>query len=135
VIDVNYPVAFPDDYLRSEVCLEIGPLASWLPYGERSISCYAAEAFPKLFDQRECAVKVIKAERTFWEKATILHHEAHRPEGNAQPPRYSRPTSNKPGLSVAQSFMARQYQWVRVIVSFSGQQSTLGIPLKMANLA
>jgi hypothetical protein len=90
VIDVNYPAAFPDDYLRPEVCLEIGPLVSWLPYEERSISCYAAEVFPKLFDQRECAVKVIKAERTFWEKATILHHEAHRPEGNAQPPRYSR---------------------------------------------
>jgi hypothetical protein len=33
---------------------------------------------------------VIRAERTFWEKATILHHEAHRPEGSPQPPRYSR---------------------------------------------
>ncbi|PUD98119.1 MAG: nucleotidyl transferase AbiEii/AbiGii toxin family protein [Candidatus Sedimenticola endophacoides] len=90
VIDVNYPAAFPDDYLRPEVRLEIGPLASWLPYEDRQISCYAAEAFPKVFEQHECAVKVIKAERTFWEKATILHHEAHRPEGNLQPPRYSR---------------------------------------------
>ena len=90
VIDINYPAAFPNDYLRSEVRLEIGPLASWLPYEGRSISCYAAEAFPDVFEQRECAVKVIKAERTFWEKATILHHEAHRPDGNAQPPRYSR---------------------------------------------
>ncbi len=90
VIDINYPDAFPDDYLRPEVRLEIGPLASWLPYEERRISCYAAEAFPKVFEQSECAVKVIKAERTFWEKATILHHEAYRPEGNPQPPRYSR---------------------------------------------
>ena len=90
VIDINYPAAFPDDYLRSEVRLEIGPLASWLPYEDRSISCYAAEVFPDVFEQRECAVRVIKAERTFWEKATILHHEAHRPEGYAQPPRYSR---------------------------------------------
>lgn len=90
VININYPAAFPDDYLRSEVRLEIGPLASWLPYEERQISCYAAEAFPKVFEQRECAVKVIKVERTFWEKATILHHEAHRPEGSTQPPRYSR---------------------------------------------
>ncbi|MBL3529457.1 MAG: nucleotidyl transferase AbiEii/AbiGii toxin family protein [gamma proteobacterium endosymbiont of Lamellibrachia anaximandri] len=90
VIDINYPAAFPDDYLRPEVRLEIGPLASWLPYEERRISCYAAEAFPKVFEQRECAVKVIKAERTFWEKATILHHEAYRPEGNPQPRRYSR---------------------------------------------
>ncbi|MEN8177169.1 MAG: nucleotidyl transferase AbiEii/AbiGii toxin family protein [Pseudomonadota bacterium] len=91
VINVNYPAAFPDDgYLRPEVRLEIGPLASWLPYEERRISCYAAEAFPDVFKQRESVVRVIKAKRTFWEKATILHHEAHRPEGNLQPSRYSR---------------------------------------------
>jgi len=90
VIDIKYPAAFPDEYLRPEVRLEIGPLASWLPYEERLISCYAAEAFPDVFEQRECAVRVISAERTFWEKATILHHEAHRPEESPQPPRYSR---------------------------------------------
>ena len=90
VINIKYPAAFPDDYLRPEVRLEIGPLASWLPFEERTITCYAAEAFPDVFEQSECLVRVIKAERTFWEKATILHHEAHRPEGNPQPPRYSR---------------------------------------------
>lgn len=90
VINVNYPAAFSDDYLRSMVRLEIGPLASWLPYEDRRIGCYAAEAFPEIFEQKECIVRVIKAERTFWDKATILHHEAHRPKGNAQPPRYSR---------------------------------------------
>ena len=90
VININNPAAFPDHYLRPEVRLEIGPLASWLPCEVRSISCYAADAFPEVFEQREAAVNVIKVERTFWEKATILHHEAHRPEGNAQPPRYSR---------------------------------------------
>jgi len=90
VIDIYYPAAFPDAYLRPEVRLEIGPLASWLPYEEHRISCYAAEAFPDVFEQRECGVRVISAERTFWEKATILHHEAHRPEANPQPPRYSR---------------------------------------------
>lgn len=90
VISVRYPAAFPDAYLRPEVRLEIGPLASWLPYEERAISCYAAEAFPKVFERRECSVKVIKVERTFWEKATILHHEAHRPEDKPQPSRYSR---------------------------------------------
>ena len=90
VINVRYPAAFPDAYLRPEVRLEIGPLASWLPHEERTIQCYAAEAFPQVFERRECSVKVIKAERTFWEKATILHHEVHRPVGNPQPPRYSR---------------------------------------------
>lgn len=90
VINVRYPAAFSDRYLRPEVRLEIGPLASWLPHEERTIRCYAAEAFPQVFERRECPVKVITAERTFWEKATILHHEAHRPSDNPQPPRYSR---------------------------------------------
>ena len=54
------------------------------------ISCYAAQAFPQMFERREFPVRVIRAERTFWEKATILHHEAHRPDGNPQPSRYSR---------------------------------------------
>jgi hypothetical protein len=90
VINIRYPAAFPDHYLRPELRLEIGPLAAWLPHEQRSISCYAAEAFPKVFARRKCSVRAIKAERTFWEKATILHHEAYRPEGNPQPSRYSR---------------------------------------------
>lgn len=90
VINVRYPGAFADDYLRPEVRLEIGPLAAWLPHEDREISCYAAESFPNVFERRACSVKVIMAERTFWEKATILHHEAHRPEDKPQPPRYSR---------------------------------------------
>lgn len=90
VINVRYPAAFPDRYLRPELRLEIGPLAAWLPHEERLIGCHAAEVFPHVFERRECSVRVIKAERTFWEKATILHHEAHRPEGNPLPSRYSR---------------------------------------------
>ena len=90
VINIRYPAAFKDTYLRPEVRLEIGPLASWLPYEEREISCYAAEAFPKVFDTTKYNVRVITVERTFWEKATILHHEAHRSKESPQPPRYSR---------------------------------------------
>lgn len=90
VIEVRYPAAFPDGYLRPEIRLEIGPLASWVPFEERTICSYAAEVFPQQFDRAECPVRVIKAERTFWEKATILHHEAHRPENSPQPLRYSR---------------------------------------------
>ena len=89
-LDIRYPAAFKDGYLRPEVRLEIGPLASWVPFAEYTIRSYAAEAFPDVFQKPECMVKVIKAERTFWEKATILHHEAHRPENSPQPPRYSR---------------------------------------------
>lgn len=90
VINVRYPAAFSDRYLRPEVRLEIGPLASWLPHEARTIHCYAAEAFPRVFERTECPVRVITAERTFWEKATILHQEAYRPASAPQPPRYSR---------------------------------------------
>ncbi len=54
----------------------------------RTIRPYAADSFPKAFVEPDCAVIAIDAERTFWEKATILHQEAHRP-GNV-PARYSR---------------------------------------------
>ncbi|MHB8472710.1 MAG: nucleotidyl transferase AbiEii/AbiGii toxin family protein [Gammaproteobacteria bacterium] len=83
-LNVGYPAAFSDEYLRPEVRLEIGPLAAWLPFDSYKIRPYAAEAFPRLFTQADCTVQAIRAERTFWEKATILHHEANRPEGNQQ---------------------------------------------------
>lgn len=89
-LNVIYPAAFSDAYLRPEVRLEIGPLAAWMPYDTFRIRPYAAEAFPQLFRRADCAVHATRAERTFWEKATILHHEANRPAGNMQPPRYSR---------------------------------------------
>ncbi len=90
VVNIHYPAAFPDNYLRPEIRLEIGPLASWLPHEDHLIRSYAAEEFPGVFQQAACQVKVIGAERTFWEKVTILHHEAHRPANNPQPSRYSR---------------------------------------------
>lgn len=89
-LNVRYPAAFSDAYLRPEVRLEIGPLAAWMPCDHYRIKPYAAETFPRLFKQADCAVQAIRAERTFWEKATILHHEANRPEDNPQPLRYSR---------------------------------------------
>ena len=90
VINIQYPASFSDQYLRPEIRLEIGPLASWFPSDRYSVTPYAAEVFPHLFEQPDCFVQAIKAERTFWEKATILHQEAHRPEGKALPLRYSR---------------------------------------------
>jgi hypothetical protein len=70
------------------VRLEIGPLGSWVPSKVHSIKPYAAEILPNLFDDPSCAVLTIVAERTFWEKATILHQEAHRK--SVMPQRHSR---------------------------------------------
>jgi len=89
-INVTYPATFKDEYLRNEILLEIGPLASWLPYDSFEISSYAAQKFPKLFTHPACKVNTILAQRTFWEKATILHQEAHRSKDKQLPLRYSR---------------------------------------------
>ena len=89
-INVKYPNAFDDSYLRPEILLEIGPLASWLPSDSFEISSFAAQKFPQVFEKTKCDVNTIVAKRTFWEKATILHHEANRPLDSAMPTRYSR---------------------------------------------
>ncbi len=90
VVNIHYPETGERGYLRPCIRLEIGPLASWLPHSEHIVRPYAAEEFPMQFQHSECAVRVIDAKRTFWEKATILHHEAHRPEHSSVPSRYSR---------------------------------------------
>ena len=90
VINVTYPKAFENSYIRPVVRLEIGPLASWVPHEEHTIKPYAAEQFPDVFDDPSCRVVAIKAERSFWEKATILHQEAHRSAERMTPLRYSR---------------------------------------------
>jgi hypothetical protein len=82
------PCSVSADYIRPAVRLEIGPLASWVPSRSRPIKAYAAQVFPEAFSNPTFEVVAIDAERTFWEKATILHQEAHRP--GTIPARYSR---------------------------------------------
>ena len=89
-IEVTYPSTFKDSYLRPQILLEIGPLASWLPSDSFTISSYASSCFPKVFEQVFVKVNAIVAKRTFWEKATILHQEANRDESKSLPLRYSR---------------------------------------------
>jgi hypothetical protein len=88
VVNIRYPAAFSESYIRPGVRLEIGPLASWVPSSRHTIKPYAYDVLPKVFESPTCEVVAIAAERTFWEKATILHQEAHRP--SLIPPRSSR---------------------------------------------
>lgn len=90
VVNIHYPETAERGYLRPCIRLEIGPLASWIPHAEYIVRPYAADEFPAQFEDMACPVRAIEAKRTFWEKATILHHEAHRPEGTPVPSRYSR---------------------------------------------
>ena len=87
----NYPCAFSDASILREIRIESGSLAAWTPARHKSISPYAAEYYPHIFKQAETLVFTVEAERTFWEKVTILHREAMRTERQGpMPPRYSR---------------------------------------------
>lgn len=87
---VQYPRAFSLAAIQPQIQLEIGPLAAWLPNEEREIHPYAADHFPHLFTQAGTLVRTTSAARTFWEKATILHQEAHRSAEKPLPAHYSR---------------------------------------------
>ena len=88
-IYIGYPAAYEATYIQNKIKLEIGPLAAWTPFEEKAISSFVAEDYPQLFWGTTFKVKVTKPVRTFWEKAVILHQEAHRETGNV-PRRYSR---------------------------------------------
>ncbi len=86
----QYPKVFEDSNTMQIIRLEIGALAAWTPSVAKSIAPYVADAYPKIFSKPDTTILTASAERTFWEKATILHHEANRPENLSMPGRYSR---------------------------------------------
>jgi hypothetical protein len=90
IVRVKYPETSDAGNLLPYIQLEIGPLASWFPHSEHSVRPYVADVFPNMVEQPDCPVRALDAERTFWEKATILHHESNRSESSVVPVRYSR---------------------------------------------
>ena len=89
-IVITYPKAFSDPYLRPQILLEIGAKAAWVPHDTYQIEPYAAEAYPGIFSCPQATIVATTPERSFWEKVTILHAEAHRPENSRIRERYSR---------------------------------------------
>lgn len=89
IIWIEYPHEGSGSYILPRVKLEIGPLAAWVPHQAFPVMPYVGEAFPQL-GIRPFDVPTILAERTFWEKVTILHQERFRPEKQAVPSRFSR---------------------------------------------
>jgi hypothetical protein len=85
-----YPKLFTSAATLQTIRLEIGALAAWTPAVSATITPYAATYYPSVFSKPSTEILTAAPERTFWEKATILHHEAHRPEHLSMPPRYSR---------------------------------------------
>lgn len=85
-----YPNLFTNSAVLQVIRLEIGALAAWTPAKQAIIEPYTGKYYPKLFEQKETSILTVAPERTFWEKVTILHHEANRLKHLEMPQRYSR---------------------------------------------
>lgn len=78
------------DYIKQFVRLELGVRSDQWPSETVNVTSYAAEQFPKLFDEATCEINCLSINRTFWEKITILHALYHKKEDAKLPERCSR---------------------------------------------
>ncbi len=92
VLLFHYPTLQPKgfEYLKRSVKMEFGSLTDQQPAGHHSIRPWLADALPDAFSDWQCQVVALEVERSFWEKATILHAEYHRPQEKPTPDRFSR---------------------------------------------
>lgn len=92
VIFFHYPSSLPTGlaYIKRSVKLEFGSLTDQQPTGRYPIRPWISEVFPEAFPDWQCEVIALEIERTFWEKATILHAEYHRPLDKPLRDRFSR---------------------------------------------
>jgi len=89
----HYPSVFPEEsagYVRPLVKIELGARSDDWPHVEKSILPYVIECFLALDLDAACDVRVLSAERTFWEKACLLHKETFRPADKPRKHRMAR---------------------------------------------
>lgn len=92
-------------YIAPQVRLELGPHAATVPQQPATITPYLQQALPDLVSFTTTPIATIAAERTFWEKVTILHAEAHRT--GRSPGRYSRHYSDTVMMAQDGALLAR----------------------------
>ena len=86
-------------YLVRSVKMEFGSLTDQKPVGTHAVTSWVAEEFPKQLADFRCELVVLELERTFWEKATILHAEHHRDPAKPIRDRFSRHYSDMAALA------------------------------------
>jgi hypothetical protein len=80
VVLFEYPYAATyKPYVPPSVKIEFGSLTDQQPVGEHPVRPMIVEQFPDALTLKEVVVVAMEAERTFWEKATILHDACLRP--------------------------------------------------------
>lgn len=78
----EYPAAFRETeagYVRPVVRIELGARSDDWPSECRAFIPYLAEALPDFMPDASVSFRTLAAERTFWEKAMLLHEETYRP--------------------------------------------------------
>ena len=89
----HYPSVFAANsagYVRPVVKIELGARSDDWPAEEKPILPYVTEQFPAFDPAPAFNVRVLAAERTFWEKACLLHEETFRPAGKPRKIRMAR---------------------------------------------
>lgn len=75
---LDYPATIAEtDYIRPTILLEFGARSTGEPAEPRTISCDAAPILSEI-EFPIATPRVMRAERTFWEKATSIHVYCHR---------------------------------------------------------
>ena len=87
-----YPTAFKNQmsYLRQVVKIELGARSDTEPTVDVDIHPYIEDAFPDLLANTHFSVRTVSPERTFWEKAMLLHEETFRPPEKKRQARMAR---------------------------------------------
>ncbi len=93
-IFVEYESVFDDPvntYIHPSVIIEAGARSIYEPASRRTIKSFISELFPNQpFSDTGVVVHIAPAERTFLEKAFLLHEEFHKPEECIRSERMSR---------------------------------------------
>jgi hypothetical protein len=111
------------EYLKRSVKLEFGSLTDQQPAGRHGVHPCIADVLPDAFPDWRCEVVALEVERSFWEKATILHAEYHRPAEKPMPDKFSRHYADTAALAKhpAASGAIDQHDLRDRVVAWKGQ--------------
>ena len=90
---LHYPLTgldAPAAYNRATVKIELSGRAEGWPMEDRLILPYAAAQFPKIDPRAKLKLSCVRPERTFWEKAALVHEQNVRPGVTPLAPRQAR---------------------------------------------
>lgn len=80
----------PADYNRAMVKVELSGRADGWPMEGRTIVPYVADVFPQQTGAPRLTLSCVRPERTFWEKAALVHEQNVRPGARRLAPRQAR---------------------------------------------